>query len=85
MATVVLSHGSEDVAVVGALASMDEAVAMDQMRFVLAWAMRVQRVARGEPAPPGPLPVSALNDPMLEEPDPGAPSPEGTDAAPWEP
>lgn len=78
MSTVVLSGASSDLAVVGALSSMDEAVAMDQMRFVLAWAIRTQRVARCEPAPPGPLPISALP----EMPGPAAPGLPGTAAAP---
>ncbi|MCA1812447.1 MAG: hypothetical protein LC624_00675 [Halobacteriales archaeon] len=80
MTTVVLSRGDHDLAVVGALSDMDEAVAMDQMRFVLAWAIRVQRVARAEDAPAGPLPIAALS----EMPDPGAPSLPGRDEAPWE-
>lgn len=63
---------------------MDEAVAMDPMRFVLAWAIRVQRVARCEPAPAGPLPVRALNpDAALPGEEPGAPGPAGTGEAPW--
>jgi hypothetical protein len=78
MSTVVLSRGERDLAVVGALSSMDEAVAMDQMRFVLAWAIRVQSVARCEPAPQGPLPVSALSPAS----DPEAPGLGDMDGAP---
>lgn len=38
----------DSVAVVGAMNSVEEAVQANQMRFILAWAMRLETVAKGQ-------------------------------------
>lgn len=55
----------ETVAVAGAVSTMEEALQAHQMRFILAWAMRLEEVAEvAKMPPPAQAPRSASWPPM---------------------
>jgi hypothetical protein len=56
-----------DIALVGAVASVEEAMQMHQMRFILMWSMRVQCLAP-KPEREPPLDLAALLSPALARP-----------------